>query len=230
MPSEFAIRVADRVFEGLLSRGVERYQLEAAIDAELANPVPATPAVVPGGEAEEAARLVDVYAAQIKSVGPYAVYCGLAVLAKDIRALATSPAAVAKCIKCGGSEFHSPNCTRFPPAPVASTPAGYQRRKCSKCGEGLGFTESDPCERCESTLADKCEHGVLWGMECLACGPSDFVPASEREFSVPADDEIFRRLVNAVDSAHTALHNFGCRNPDTCDWAKLLNECSLSRE
>jgi hypothetical protein len=27
--------------------------------------------------------------------------------------------------------------------------AGYKRRPCSKCGEGLGFTESDPCERCD---------------------------------------------------------------------------------
>jgi hypothetical protein len=26
---------------------------------------------------------------------------------------------------------------------------GYQRKPCSVCGEGLGFTESDPCERCE---------------------------------------------------------------------------------
>ena len=26
---------------------------------------------------------------------------------------------------------------------------GFKRRPCSKCGEGLGFTESDPCERCQ---------------------------------------------------------------------------------
>lgn len=25
---------------------------------------------------------------------------------------------------------------------------GYVRRQCSKCGEGLGFTEADPCDRC----------------------------------------------------------------------------------
>jgi hypothetical protein len=26
--------------------------------------------------------------------------------------------------------------------------SGYQRRLCSNCGEGLGFSESDPCDRC----------------------------------------------------------------------------------
>lgn len=30
-----------------------------------------------------------------------------------------------------------------------SKQVGYERRKCSKCGEGLGFTESDPCEKCD---------------------------------------------------------------------------------
>lgn len=25
--------------------------------------------------------------------------------------------------------------------------SGYERRKCSVCGEGLGFSESDPCDK-----------------------------------------------------------------------------------
>ena len=32
--------------------------------------------------------------------------------------------------------------------PAAQPPEGYKRRLCSKCGEGLGFSESDPCEKC----------------------------------------------------------------------------------
>lgn len=31
---------------------------------------------------------------------------------------------------------------------TVAQPAGYQRRQCSKCGEGLGFSEDDPCDRC----------------------------------------------------------------------------------
>jgi hypothetical protein len=31
-------------------------------------------------------------------------------------------------------------------------PAGYQRRKCSECGEGLGFSESDPCAKCATNV------------------------------------------------------------------------------
>jgi len=28
---------------------------------------------------------------------------------------------------------------------------GYQRRPCSKCGEDLSFSESDPCDKCADT-------------------------------------------------------------------------------
>ena len=37
--------------------------------------------------------------------------------------------------------------------PAAAQPAGYQRRKCSVCGEGLGFSERDPCDKCEFEAA-----------------------------------------------------------------------------
>jgi hypothetical protein len=37
----------------------------------------------------------------------------------------------------------------------AAQPVGYQRRKCSQCGEDLSFSESDPCDKCsgEAELA-----------------------------------------------------------------------------
>lgn len=34
-------------------------------------------------------------------------------------------------------------------APLIGSTAGYQRAACSVCGEGLGFTEGDPCDRCD---------------------------------------------------------------------------------
>lgn len=39
------------------------------------------------------------------------------------------------------------------------------RRKCSQCGEGLGFTEGDPCDRCAAQPA-----GVLKLSRCKFCG------------------------------------------------------------
>lgn len=32
---------------------------------------------------------------------------------------------------------------------------GYIRRECSECGEGLGFSESDPCDRCRADQPDQ---------------------------------------------------------------------------
>lgn len=45
--------------------------------------------------------------------------------------------------------------------------SGYQRRKCSKCGEGLGFTEGDPCDRCDDPQ-DGQRH------EYSGCGNDDY--------------------------------------------------------
>ncbi len=44
---------------------------------------------------------------------------------------------------------------------------GYQRRKCSKCGEGLGFTEGDPCDCCDEPQ-DGQRH------EYSGCGNDDY--------------------------------------------------------
>jgi hypothetical protein len=59
--------------------------------------------------------------------------------------------------RCPGCE-HEPHTTSCPychcvdayiPATVSPAPQrGYVRRKCSICGEGLGFTEDDPCDNC----------------------------------------------------------------------------------
>lgn len=43
--------------------------------------------------------------------------------------------------------------------PVAS---GYQRRQCSKCGEGLGFSEDDPCDNCALATPVPAEKNDWW--------------------------------------------------------------------
>lgn len=47
---------------------------------------------------------------------------------------------------------------------------GYIRRTCSQCGEGLGFTESDPCDKCSVSKPSVAEAREL--LPCPFCGAS----------------------------------------------------------
>lgn len=57
--------------------------------------------------------------------------------------------AATTCPAFGGAE-NAAKPRKGKPMAEQKTKAGYQRRSCSKCGEGLAFTESDPCEKCDS--------------------------------------------------------------------------------
>lgn len=47
---------------------------------------------------------------------------------------------------------------------------GYIRRICSQCEEGLGFTESDPCDKCSVSKPSVAEAREL--LPCPFCGAS----------------------------------------------------------
>jgi len=49
----------------------------------------------------------------------------------------------------------------------------YNRRTCSKCGVGLSYTESDPCEKCSAIIADAQEELAQAIYERVAEIPAD---------------------------------------------------------
>lgn len=57
----------------------------------------------------------------------------------------------------------------------AAQPRGYQRRHCSKCGEDLGFSESDPCSKCGTEAQPQ-------GGELLPCRVCSSTPIKGRWF------------------------------------------------
>jgi len=79
------------------------------------------------------------------------------------------------------------------------TDTGYQRRPCSKCGEGLEFTESDPCERCEATTE-----------------------ADEVQRRMDEDETIL--LINAVVDAAVEWHQAGREGAEWFDKAEVLGQ------
>ena len=50
--------------------------------------------------------------------------------------------------ECDGEGCDEVGCTTAIAATTPSPDAARDRRKCSECGEDLGFSEADPCDRC----------------------------------------------------------------------------------